>query len=154
MTSFFEKLFSIENKIYEVEKKILIFLLSLILSLIFIQIVGRLFGIYFFWFKELVQFMFICMIYWGVAAGVYKKRHISALFFVNTMPKKIRNLIERLSLFIFLFFMLFFTIDGVKFTLLQIQRGRHTISLPYQIPIYVFIIFIPLCSLLSSLHIV
>jgi len=112
------------------EKTICVFLMSAMTSIIFLQFVmRRVFNNSLVWSEELARYMFIWLIYIGIAYGAKLKRHIKVEVLVNALPIKIQPYLLMLGEVIFLGFALFIIYSSYGIVLRQMALGQNSPAL-------------------------
>jgi len=112
------------------EKTICVFLMSAMTSIIFLQFVmRRVFNNSLVWSEELARYMFIWLIYIGIAYGAKLKRHIKVEILVNTLPNKMQPYLLLLGEVIFFGFAVFIIYSSYGIILRQMALGQNSPAL-------------------------
>lgn len=124
-----------------VEELLLVIFSSVMVSVIFMQVVARRLDSSLSWSEELARFCFIWLVYIGISYGVKKQKHIKVdvlLTIVNQKWKFILNVISSLLFMIFAVFVIYYGFDiatkllsfGQKSPALQIPMGYIYLAAP------------------------
>ncbi|MFQ3545993.1 TRAP transporter small permease [Halobacillus rhizosphaerae] len=96
-------------------EEVLLFLFSTVMvSVIFIQVVMRVSGNSLSWSEELARYCFIWLVYIGISYGVKKQRHIkveAGLLLLNDKGKLIASMLANVIFLIFCFFVMYYGYD-------------------------------------------
>lgn len=107
---------AVSKKIYLVSEILALFLLSIIMSLLFIQVILRYgFNFGFPWVEELCRYMFIWMIFIGAGIGVKKGIHASMEVFTKFLSSGRYGFYQDLLNIVTLIFSTILLVIGIKF---------------------------------------
>ncbi|MBO0588559.1 TRAP transporter small permease [Sporosarcina sp. E16_8] len=124
-----------------IEELLLTILSTIMVAVIFVQVVMRQLDSSLSWSEELARFCFIWLIYIGISYGVKKQRHIKVdviLVFLNQKGKVIINIIANVLFMAFAVFVIIYGFEiankllgfGQKSPALQIPMGLVYMSAP------------------------
>ena len=124
-----------------IEELLLTIFSSVMVAVIFIQVVMRQLNSSLSWSEELARFCFIWLIYLGISYGVKKQRHIKVdvvLVMLNNKWKVILNIISNVLFVVFAIFVIYYGYDiaskllafGQKSPALQIPMGLVYMATP------------------------
>lgn len=124
-----------------IEELLLTVLSTIMVAVIFVQVVMRQLDSSLSWSEELARFCFIWLIYIGISYGVKKQRHIKVdviLVFLNQKGKVIINIIANVLFMAFAVFVIIYGFEiankllgfGQKSPALQIPMGLVYMSAP------------------------
>lgn len=124
-----------------VEELLLTIFSSVMVAVIFVQVVMRQLNSSLSWSEELARFCFIWLIYLGISYGVKKQRHIKVdvvLVMLNNKGKVILNIISNVLFVVFSIFVIYYGYDiaskllafGQKSPALQIPMGLVYMATP------------------------
>ncbi|MEQ6390661.1 TRAP transporter small permease [Bacillaceae bacterium S4-13-58] len=112
-----------------IEEAILVLVSSVMVSVIFIQVIARLMDNSLSWSEELGRYAFIWTVYIGISYGVKKQRHIKVdvvMMLLNTKAKLILAIISNL---LFLAFALLVIKYGTDISMQLLQFGQQSPAL-------------------------
>ena len=146
---------SLEEILSFIEEKVLFIMLFLVCIVTLVQIFARF--IPFIpvptWTEEIVRYLFMWMVYFGVSNNIKHKEHIKADFLANKLfAGKSRFFLSLFKNTIILFFCVIIIIEGCKLCFIELKTQRIIISLP--IPIYIISMVIPVSFGFSAFHII
>lgn len=124
-----------------IEELLLTIFSSIMVAVIFVQVVMRQLNSSLSWSEELARFCFIWLIYLGISYGVKKQRHIKVdvvLVMLNEKGKIIINMISNILFVVFTVFVIYYGFDiaskllafGQKSPALQIPMGLVYMATP------------------------
>lgn len=124
-----------------IEELLLTIFSSVMVVVIFVQVVMRQLDSSLSWSEEMARFCFIWLIYIGISYGVKKQRHIKVdvvLLMLNEKGKIILNMISNLLFVVFALFVIYYGFDiaskllefGQKSPALQIPMGLVYMATP------------------------
>lgn len=120
----------------KIELYICIILITLMTSLIFIQVIARYaFGNSLSWSEELARYMFIWLIYLGISYGAKIMKHIKIDAGLKLFPQKMRPYIQIIGDIFFLIFSVFIIITSLNLVQKQITLGQKSSAM--QIPMWI-----------------
>ncbi|RSL31452.1 TRAP transporter small permease [Salibacterium salarium] len=119
-----------------------------LLIVVLIQVIGRLLEQSSPWTEELTRYVFIWMIFLGVALGFRKDESPRITFFVNKLPRKVQKVISLLTIIITFAFFIFLFFTGIN---LMGQQMNET-SPVLRITVAWIGLCIPLCACLSMFN--
>ena len=124
-----------------IEELLLTIFSSVMVAVIFVQVIMRQLDNSLSWSEELARFCFIWLIYLGISYGVKKQRHIKVdvvLVMLNNKGKVILNIISNVLFVVFSIFVIYYGFDiaskllafGQKSPALQIPMGLVYMATP------------------------
>jgi TRAP-type C4-dicarboxylate transport system permease small subunit len=126
------------DRIAWLERVLGIFLLGLIVTCIFAQVVSR----YFFrfplvWVEEISTYAFIWIVFTGASLGLKRKRHIKILSFLGRLSEGKQRIFWGATDVIIVSFCLLLAANGVK-AMAIFEWHQRTIALPVELPRFLF----------------
>lgn len=106
------------------EPVLIVIAISLIVSLIFINVVLRLFDTTLPWAGELSRYLFVWMVYLGISYCIKERRHLRVTAFVDLLPLRGRKVASVFSDVIFLVYSVLVAYYGYLITAEAISRGQ------------------------------
>ena len=126
------KMVKLINKINKIVEYICIFLMFTLFSLLTVGVIARyIFNSPIIWQYELIQVLFVWLMFLGGTVAFFDYQHITIKFFVNALPQIARNLSKNLvSLSIFIFGVI---VIKEGFMLVQAFSSRNFRTVPISI---------------------
>lgn len=134
------------------EQFLLAILSSVMVIVIFIQVVLREFGNSLSWSEELARFSFIWLVYLGISYGVKKQRHIKIDIMLQILKGKQRVILTTLANVLFLVFALFVVFGGYSIADKLLTFGQKSPAL--QIPMGLVYMATPVGMGLTSIRLI
>ncbi|WP_053218272.1 TRAP transporter small permease [Virgibacillus senegalensis] len=111
------------------EELLLVLISSVMVSVIFVQVIMRIFGNSLSWSEELGRYCFIWLIYLGISYGVKKQRHIKVDVVLMLLKNKARIALNILANLLFLTFALFVVYYGKDIAVKLLEYGQQSPAL-------------------------
>src|SRR5699024_10122602 len=102
--------------------------------------------------NELITYLFIWFIYFGMIVAAKDKEHISVTMLVNTFKGKGQDIFYIISNGLWLYFNIYVTVISIQLIDHLFQLGNLTAML--KISVWVLYIVLPLCFIWTSIYIV
>ncbi|MFZ3591302.1 TRAP transporter small permease [Bacillus sp. DJP31] len=112
-----------------VEEALLVLFSSVMVSVIFVQVIMRLLDSSLSWSEELARYCFIWMVYIGISYGVKKQRHIKVDVVLLLLKEKGQNILTIVSNVLFIIFALFVIRYGFDISLKLLSFGQTSPAL-------------------------
>jgi len=139
----------IANGIYKMIVVIGTIIFSILIVIVFSQVVTRyFFGYTLAWVDELSRFMFVWMMFLGISLGIFKRKHIGIEFFVNLLPDNKKRKMDIVNELITIIFFAVVFLYGTKLSL----RSTEMISPVIGINLGLIYSIIPITSLLNIFY--
>jgi len=136
-----ERINNIINKTIKTICRVAIFV---IVTLTFVQIVSRFFGISMVWSQEIILFSFIWMIFFGATLGTANHEHYNFNMFVMKLPEKIRKRFAVFAQICIMALAVILLIYGIEYSIISLRRFSPALRLK----MFWFVIPIPLSGIL------
>lgn len=134
------------------EKAFLIVCLSVMVLLIFMQIVLRWFGSATIWAEELARYIMLYLLWVAASYAVKRNEHIRLTVLVEKVTGKKRDKLELVVLGVWLMFALWLLVEGIF--LVQKISAMHQVSAAMRIPMVIPYASAPVGGLLMSVRLV
>lgn len=121
-----------------------------LLSVVLLQIFGRLIGSSAPWTEEMTRYIFIWMIFLGMGLGFRKAESPRVTFVINMMPKAMKHLGKWLYSIATIAFLLFMVVYGIDLVMQQINMNETSSVL--LIPMWIIGISIPISAILGIIN--
>jgi TRAP-type C4-dicarboxylate transport system permease small subunit len=112
-----------------IEEALLTIVFSVMVSVIFVQVIARLLDNSLSWSEELGRYCFIWLVYLGISYGVKKQRHISVDVMLVILKGKARIVLSLIANIIFLVFSLIVVRYGSDIALKLLAFGQKSPAL-------------------------
>src|SRR5690606_38231361 len=120
-----------------VSDQILAAVLGVIVVVMFFQVVFRyVFNNSITWSEELIRYLFVWITFFGTALCFRDRIHIGVDFFLEQMPPKLRQVIERFNLFVMILFTMFLLISGLCWMVVGGKSIGSSIPVPINFALY------------------
>jgi len=116
---------------------------------VLIQICTRLIGRPVAWTEEATRFLFIWMIFLGLAAGFRRSESARVTFFIDLLPKPLRRLAPAIHVVVTIGFFLLMLVTGTDLVMQQIKTNEMGSAL--MIPLWIVGICVPISAVLGIL---
>lgn len=137
------------NRLTKLEEVILVLGFSLIVFLVFLQIIMRsVFKTGFYWSEEVTRFIFVFITWIGASVAAKEKRHINVSIIYDIFPS-ISKYLKGIGISLSIVMSMFLAIDGLKLVIELAEKNQ--VSPALQIPMHFIYIMIPLAGSLLSL---
>lgn len=134
------------------EESLLFIISSIMVSVIFLQVVMRTMGNSLSWSEELGRYCFIWLVYIGISYGVKKQRHLKVDVVMMLLKQKGRIVMNIFSNLLFLAFCILAVYYGTDIAMKLLNYGQKSPAL--QIPMGIVYMAAPLGLGLSALRII
>jgi len=135
-----------------IEEVLLVLFSSVMVSVIFLQVVMREFGNSLTWSEELGRYCFIWLVYIGISYGVKKQRHIKVDVMLLVLKDKGKLILSIISNILFLVFCLFVMKHGTDIALQLLGYGQKSPAL--KIPMGLVYLASPIGLGLASIRLI
>jgi len=126
---------NLSNNINKFTEIVVMFLMSAISVIIFIQVVSRyVFNYSLYWSEEIGRYILIWITFLGASVGVKKLSHIGIDFIYNNFPLKLRRLIDFFTIFLGIFFAFMILYFGYKIAYFVRFQKSAALLIPMTIP--------------------
>ncbi|QGQ45131.1 TRAP transporter small permease [Metabacillus sediminilitoris] len=107
-----------------------VLLLAIMTVLMFTEVVARyVFGSSFIWIEELTRYLFIWLTFVSAAYVTATKSHITVDVALSIFPKKVRPIIQKIGLLIWLAFSIVITYVGFEYSFTMLEVGGNSPTL-------------------------
>jgi len=102
--------------------------------------------------QEISRYLFVYLVYIGIAIAVRSQAHTRMSFVLNILPKKIKGILEIVDQFLFLGFCIAMFYQSMSLVKFSFEMGDLTPATG--VPMYLIFLALPLGFALSSLHLI
>jgi TRAP-type C4-dicarboxylate transport system permease small subunit len=102
------------------------------------------------WSEEFIRYCFVWIVFVGSSLAVRNNSHASISFFVELIPKTIRNIFSLLSNVLCIAFSFVILVEGIKIMIMQMKTQQLTAAL--EIPIAFVFLAIPVGAIGMMLY--
>lgn len=141
-----ERFFTAVNRVPDA---LAVFCTTAMLVSVMIQICTRLMGRPVAWTEEATRFLFIWMIFLGLAAGFRRSESARVTFFIDLLPKSARRLAPAVHVVVTTGFFLLMLVTGTDLVIQQIKTSEMGSAL--MIPLWTVGICVPISAVLGIL---
>lgn len=139
-----------ENILFKFIYYLCAFLMFLMVTIIFSQVVARyIFHHSLYWSEEIGRYLFIWITFIGAALALREKAHVAIDSFVKMMPVFLQKVVRIIAFLAMLAFSLVMTYTGWN----MLQYGAHQVSAATQMPMYYVYLVLPVSGLLIAFYI-
>lgn len=139
-----------ENILFKFIYYLCAFLMFLMVTIIFSQVVARyIFHHSLYWSEEIGRYLFIWITFIGAALALREKAHVAIDSFVKMMPVFLQKVVRIIAFLAMLAFSLVMTYTGWN----MLQYGTHQVSAATQMPMYYVYLVLPVSGLLIAFYI-
>lgn len=135
-----------------IEEVLLVIFSSVMVSVIFVQVIMRMTGNSLSWSEELGRYCFIWLVYIGISYGVKKQRHIKVDVMLLLLKDKGKIILTIIANLLFLVFAILVVIHGNEIAMKLLKFGQTSPAL--QIPMGLVYMATPVGMGLTSIRII